>query len=181
MAKGMGRNNESMRTDKKIISYRQAGALRRTASRAGKTIVLTTGCYDILHLGHVMHFHYCKSRGDILVVSVGSDATVRGLKGPSRPINDERFRSRMIAALEYVDYVVISEEDGKMDHTRLVEILRPDFYIVPSTDSLLAEKRRLITENGGKLISCRRLPPGNMKGGISTTLIEKKLQDDSPA
>ncbi len=168
-----------MRTDKKIISYRQAAALRRNARRAGKTVVLTTGCYDILHLGHVMHFHYCKSRGDILVVSVGNDETVRGLKGPSRPINDERFRARMIAALECVDYVVISEESGKLDHSRLVEILRPDFYVVPSTDSMLTEKRELATENGGRLITCRRLPPGNMKGGISTTGIERKLREDS--
>jgi rfaE bifunctional protein nucleotidyltransferase chain/domain len=170
-----------MRTDRKIISYRRAGALRRSAARAGKTIVLTTGCYDILHLGHVTHFHYCKSRGDILVVSVGNDETVRGLKGPARPINNERFRARMVAALEYVDYVVISEESGKMDHNRLVEILRPDFYVVPSTDSMLAEKRRLVTTNGGTLIACRRLPPGNLKGGISTTGIEKKLRDDPTA
>ena len=168
----MGRDEPSMRSDKKIITYRQAGALRHAASKTGETIVLTTGCYDLLHLGHVTHFHYCKSRGDILVVSLGNDETVRGLKGPSRPINDQRFRARMIAALVYVDYVVISEEYGKMDHSRLVEILRPDFYVVPSTDSMLAEKRRLIMENGGRMITCRRQPPGNVKGGISTTRID---------
>jgi hypothetical protein len=69
-------------------------------------------------------------------------------------------------------------ESIKYYHARLVEILRPDFYVVPSTDSMLAEKRELVTENGGRLITCRRLPPGNMKGGISTTGIERKLRED---
>ncbi len=166
-----------MKTDKKIIPYSHAGKLREKATRSGKTIVFTTGCYDILHLGHVIHFNYCKTRGDILVVSVGNDETVRSLKGTSRPIHDERFRSRMVAALECVDFVVISRESGIMDHVRLVQMLKPDYYVVPRTDSMIEEKRTLAQNNGGVLIACSRLPPGNLKGGLSTTGIEKKLQE----
>ena len=164
-----------METDKKIISYKKAKNIRKRTCKENKTIVLTTGCFDILHLGHVIHCNYCKSKGDFLVVSVGNNKTITHLKGPDRPINSEKFRARMVAALECVDFVVISEEFGIMDHTILVEMLKPDFYVVPSTDSMLEEKRRLITDNGGKLILCRRLPPVNIKGGISTTHIEKKL------
>ncbi len=164
-----------MKTDRKIITYTEAANLRKRAQRTGSAIVLTTGCYDILHLGHIVHFEYCKTKGDILVVSVGNDDTVRGLKGPLRPINPERFRARMIAALECVDYVVISEEYGKMDHTGLVQILRPDVYVVPGTDSMLEEKRSMIRNAGGRFLTCRRLPPGNMKGGISTTAIHEKI------
>ena len=167
-----------MKTDKKIISYTALTKLREQTKKENRSIVLTTGCYDILHLGHVIHFNYCKSNADILVVSVGNNETTRHLKGENRPINDEKFRARMIAALECVDYVIISKEFGIMDHTRLVEKLQPDVYVVPSTDSMLEEKKRLITENNGKFITCRRLPPGHQKGGISTTQIEEKLLDE---
>ena len=164
-----------MNTDKKIIKYKQLKKLREAASKSGKKIVLTTGCYDILHLGHVIHFNYCKGKGDILVVSVGNDKTVRDLKGSQRPVFYQDFRARMIASLEIVDYVIISEESGKMDHNRLMELLKPDYYVVPSTDSMLAEKRELIEKNSGQLVLCKRLPPGNIKGGVSTTQIEEKL------
>ena len=168
-----------MKTDRKIITYNALARLRRKTRNASKTIVLTTGCFDILHLGHVIHFNYCTSKGDILVVSVGNDMTVRDLKGPNRPVNNETFRARMIAALECVDYVVISEESGIMDHTRLVELIKPDFYVVPSTDSMLEEKRALVEKNNGVFITCRRLPPGHLKGGISSTQIKVKVSDTS--
>lgn len=168
-----------MRTDRKIITYTQASLLGKRSRKIGRRTVLTTGCYDILHLGHVIHFSYCKSKGEILVVSVGNDETVRYMKGPGRPVNSQMFRARMVAALACVDYVVISEEFGKMDHTRLVELLRPDAYVVPSTDSMLVEKKQLILANSGQFITCRRLPPGNLKGGVSSTAIKEKLRGES--
>ncbi len=160
-----------MKTDKKIVGYRKLPQIRKEATRKKKRIVFTTGCFDLLHLGHVMHLsRCCKERGDILVVSVGNDKTVRSLKGPTRPIQDERFRARMVAALECVDYVVISREFGKMDHNRIVELLKPDIYVVPTTDSHLEEKKKLILANGGKLVTCRRI-----KRGVSTTRLAQKL------
>ena len=164
-----------MKTDKKIIKYNDLKRLRAKADREKKTIVFSSGCYDLLHLGQVVHFNFCKSKGDILVVNVGSDKTVKALKGPTRPINNEKFRVRMVAALEVVDYVAISEEFGKMDHNKFVELLRPDIFVLNSTDSAVKEKRRLVEKIGGKLLLCKRLPPGHLKDGISTTQIEKKL------
>lgn len=164
-----------MNTDKKILSYSRAALTCKKLRERGKDIVFTSGCYDILHLGHVVHFNYCRSKGDILVVSVGNDKTVRELKGPTRPINNERFRARMVAALAVVDYVVISTEFGKMDHDHLIRLLRPDYYVVPVTDSMIDAKKTLVKANGGKLITCHRLPPDKLKGGISTTQIEKAL------
>ncbi|MDP2983969.1 MAG: adenylyltransferase/cytidyltransferase family protein [Candidatus Latescibacter sp.] len=165
-----------MKTDKKIISYRDLQTVSEKTRKKGKTIVLTTGCYDILHLGHILHFNYCKMKGDVLLVSMGNDSTVKELKGKDRPINNERFRARMVAALECVDYVTISEESGLLDHARLMDLLKPDFYVVPATDSILEEKRLLAARNGSTLITCRRLPPGNLKGGISTTGIAENLK-----
>ncbi len=167
-----------MKTDKKIIKYSQLKTIRNEANKKKKIIVLTTGCYDLLHLGHLIHFDYCKSKGDILVVSVGNDKTVKALKGPNRPINNELFRARILAGLAEVDFVVISQEFGKMDHNKIVELLRPNVYVVPSSDSMLEEKRKLIKKIGSKFITCRRLPPAHLKGGISTTLIEKKIADE---
>lgn len=165
-----------MKTDKKIIKYKDLKKLRRLADKEKKTIVFTSGCYDLLHLGHIIHFHYCKSRGDILVVTIGNDKTIRSLKGPGSPVYGEKFRARMIAAIEYVDHVVISEEFGKMDHVKSMKLLKPDIYVLNSTDSAIKEKRKLIESVDGKLLLCRRLPPGHKKGGISTTEIKKKLK-----
>lgn len=165
-----------MKTDDKIITYAQLPALKKKCQKTGQTVVFTSGCYDILHLGHVLHFNFCKSKGDVLVISLGNDANVRELKGPNRPINNQRFRARMLASLELVDYVVISEEMGIMDHDRMVAELKPDLYVVPGTDKRISDKRTLVEQYGGRLIACRRLPPDNLKGGISTTQIESKLK-----
>jgi len=164
-----------MKTDKKIIKYKNLSKLSQKAKKEGKTISFTSGCYDILHLGHVVHFNYCKSLADILVVTIGNDKTIRELKGNGRPINNERFRSRLLAALDIIDFVVLSEEFGKMDHKESMKLLKPDFFVVNATDSAIREKRELAESIGIKLVACKRLPPDNLKGGISTTQIESKL------
>lgn len=168
-----------MKTDKKIIGYDELTGLRNRYKRLGKVTVFTTGCYDILHLGHVIHFNYCKKQGDILIVSVGNDRNVKELKGPTRPINNEIFRARMIAALQIVDHVVISNEMGIMDHDEIVRLLKPNVYVVPSTDKYLKKKTELVENNGGRMNLCKRLPPNHLKGGISTTEIEGKLKEVS--
>lgn len=165
-----------METDKKIIKYKDLKALRKFANKEKKKIVFTSGCYDLLHLGHIIHFNFCKSKGDIFVVTTGNDKTIRTLKGSGSPINSEKFRARMVASVEYVDYVIISEECGKMDHVESMKLLRPDIYILNSTDSAVAEKKKLVEENGGRLLLCKRLPPGHKKGGISTTDLKKKIK-----
>ncbi len=161
-----------MQSDQKILTYLQVQKVARDLHNRGKRIVLTTGCYDLLHLGHILHLTYCKSRGDILVVSVGSDKTVRYLKGSDRPILSASIRARMLAALACTDYVVISEEFGKIDHQELINLLCPDIYIVPSTDSHLRKKRSLVEYVGGKLMTCRRIPPTGAKGISTTKLLD---------
>lgn len=167
-----------MLSDKKIIDYKRAGIIAQKLKRSGKKTVMVTGCYDILHLGHLVFFNYAKSQGDVLVVAVGSDETIHAYKGPNRPINNEVLRSRLLAGLGVVDYVIICHEplvNFNMDHKRLIEIMRPDVYIVPVTDKKLAYKKELVELNGGKFIACRRNPPNHIKGGISTTDIIEKL------
>jgi rfaE bifunctional protein nucleotidyltransferase chain/domain len=108
----------------KIVVEAEAAIIRKTY--AEQRIVFTNGCFDLLHVGHVRYLAAAKQLGDILVVGLNSDASVRQLKGPDRPINSESDRAEVLAALAVVDHVVIFHE---MRVSRLVTILRPDIYV----------------------------------------------------
>ena len=89
-------------------------------------IVFTNGCFDVLHFGHVHYLLEAKNLGDILVVGLNSDDSVRRLKGPSRPINGEKERAFVLASLSFVDYVVLFEEDTPEN---LIKAVRPDVLV----------------------------------------------------
>lgn len=93
--------------------------------RGQASVVVTNGCFDILHLGHLRYLEACKQLGDQLVVLVNSDASVKRLKGPTRPIVAEGDRAALVAGLHCVDYVVLFEEDTPEN---LLKIIKPDFY-----------------------------------------------------
>jgi D-beta-D-heptose 7-phosphate kinase/D-beta-D-heptose 1-phosphate adenosyltransferase len=92
----------------------------------GRAIVLTNGCFDVLHLGHVGYLQQARALGDLLVVGVNSDDSVRALKGPDRPINPEADRAALLAALSCVDEVVVF---GELTPRLLIESVRPDVYV----------------------------------------------------
>lgn len=91
-----------------------------------RKIVFTNGCFDVLHYGHVRYLLDAKSLGDLLVVGLNSDGSVRRLKGESRPINGEKERAFVLAALEFVDYIVVFEEDTP---EKLIETVKPDVLV----------------------------------------------------
>ncbi len=90
--------------------------------RQGHTVVFTNGCFDLLHVGHIRYLARAKSEGDILVVGLNSDRSVRSLKGPDRPIQREEDRAEILAALRAVDYVVIFDEPTPID---LITAIKP--------------------------------------------------------
>lgn len=92
----------------------------------GQRIVFTNGCFDILHVGHVRYLGAARALGDCLVVGLNSDASVRRLKGPERPLNEEADRAEVLDALRAVDYVTIFDEPTAAE---LIEIIRPDVYV----------------------------------------------------
>nr|WP_262910325.1 D-glycero-beta-D-manno-heptose 1-phosphate adenylyltransferase [Rhodoflexus caldus] len=94
--------------------------------KSGKKIVFTNGCFDILHLGHVKYLEKARSFGDVLIVGVNTDESVRRLKGPERPVNTEFDRAYLLAALSAVDYVVLFGEDTPYD---LIRLIRPDVLV----------------------------------------------------
>lgn len=111
---------------KKVKSLKEVEAAVKRARRAGQRIVATNGCFDILHVGHVRNLSAAKALGDILIVGVNSDASVRENKGPSRPIVPERERAEILAELVSVDYVFIFS--GKTP-LAWIKRLRPDIHV----------------------------------------------------
>jgi D-beta-D-heptose 7-phosphate kinase/D-beta-D-heptose 1-phosphate adenosyltransferase len=94
--------------------------------KAGKQIVFTNGCFDLLHVGHIRYLRHARRMGDLLVVALNDDDSVRRLKGPSRPVQPEQDRAEILAGLECVDYVVLFEEDTPLT---LIERLRPNVLV----------------------------------------------------
>ena len=109
----------------KIVSRQKLRELLADAKHRGQRIVLANGCFDTLHVGHVRYLEGAKEQGDLLVVGVNADSSVRSLKGPGRPILDENARTLLVAALRAVDYVLIFPEPNV---EALLEELRPDVH-----------------------------------------------------
>ncbi|MEI8377172.1 MAG: D-glycero-beta-D-manno-heptose 1-phosphate adenylyltransferase [bacterium] len=133
-----------------------------------KKIVSTNGCFDILHVGHVRYLQESKKQGDILVVCLNSDASVKRLKGDSRPLNSEEDRAEVLAALACIDYVVIFDEDTPCN---LIEIIKPDVHTKGgdyNPDNL--PETKVIRENGGELVFI------NFTEGKSTTATIEKMK-----
>src|SRR5580704_17775387 len=113
------------KAQEKIVSREKLAALLATEKQHGRRVVLANGVFDTLHVGHARYLSGAKAEGDLLVVAVNSDSSVRPLKGPGRPILDEQARALLVAALREVDYVVIFPEPNV---EKLLEVLRPDVH-----------------------------------------------------
>ncbi|MDP9147843.1 MAG: adenylyltransferase/cytidyltransferase family protein, partial [Acidobacteriota bacterium] len=109
----------------KIISREELAALGAESKSRDRRVVFANGCFDVLHAGHVRYLEGARKEGDILVVGVNSDATVRDLKGDGRPVLDENARARLVAALRAVDYVIIFSEPTVES---VLHELRPDVH-----------------------------------------------------
>lgn len=136
--------------------------------REGQRLVFTNGVFDLLHAGHVRYLAEAKSHGDILVVGINSDDSVRRLgKGPERPINTVEDRAAVLAALKAVDGVVVFEEDNPI---RLIETLQPEIHVKGGDyDADTLPETETVRSYGGEIIIIPLLP------GRSTTSILKRL------
>jgi rfaE bifunctional protein nucleotidyltransferase chain/domain len=109
----------------KIKGIAEMQRLRADAQSSGRTVVFSNGCFDLIHVGHIRYLQAAKSLGDILLVGINSNASVRALKGPGRPLQPQEDRAEIIASLECVDFVTIFEEETVAN---LLQVLRPDFH-----------------------------------------------------
>ncbi len=115
-----------MKAKNKILGPRALKKFLEEARRQGRKIVFTNGCFDILHAGHVSVLEFSRSKGDLLVVGLNSDASVRRLKGPTRPVNSQQDRALVLAGLESVSAVSIFEQDTPYE---LIKLVRPDVLV----------------------------------------------------
>ena len=115
-----------MNTSSKLISLKKALILRRTLAKKGKIAVFTNGCFDVLHSGHVTLLEKARSLGDFLFLGLNSDASVKRLKGPGRPVNGQKDRVRLLSALCAVDAVVVFSSDTPLE---LIKALKPDILV----------------------------------------------------
>ncbi len=134
-----------------------------------KTIVFTNGCFDILHIGHLRYLKESKKFGDILIVGLNSDSSVKKLKGPKRPINNESDRAELLASLIYVDYVVIFSENSP---SNLINNIKPNIYTKGADYTIeTLPEAEIVQKNGGKVEFI------NFIEGKSTTNTIKKIED----
>jgi len=141
--------------------------LRATAERLrrGERLVFTNGCFDILHPGHVHYLQQARNQGEILLVGLNSDASVRRLKGPDRPVVCETDRVAVLAALESVDYVVLFEEDTPL---RLIRTVVPDVLVKGKDWGHYVSGRDIVEQQGGKVVLAELV-----EGQSTTGIIEK--------
>lgn len=136
---------------------------------AGKRLVVTNGCFDLLHVGHITYLETARNQGDALLIGVNGDEAVRQLKGPDRPVNEEGDRAAVLAALESVDGVCVFTERTA---TRFLAAAQPDVYVKGgdyTLETLNADERRAVEQAGGKIVIIPFVP------GKSTTALLKKI------
>jgi len=153
--------------ESKVVGLARLVKARKKLKAAGKKLVFTNGCFDLLHVGHAEYLAFARNQGDALVVAVNSDASVRKNKGPSRPIVPEAERARMLAALEAVDFVILFSDD---EPHRLLRALLPDVLVKGADWAHYVAGREIVEANGGKVV----LAPIS-RGKSTTNIIEKIL------
>lgn len=157
----------------KILTLEQLSCVAAENHAAGRTIVATNGCFDLLHLGHVRYLAEAARLGDLLVVGVNGDESVRLLKGPDRPVNCAAERAEVLAALACVTYVAIFPEKRA---TNFLEAAQPDFYAKGgdySIETLDPEERSILERIGSRLAI---IP---FHAGYSTSNLLTKIERDS--
>ena len=153
----------------KIIPWEKLRDWRESLRSKRRQLVVTNGCFDLLHLGHVTYLEAARNCGDMLLIGLNGDDSVRQLKGPGRPLNSEADRAGVLAALQSVDGVCVFSEASA---TRFLATAQPDIYVKGgdyTLESINQEERRTVEKGGGKIILIPFLP------GKSTTALLQKI------
>lgn len=159
--------------NQKVLTSTQLTPILDQARALNKRIVFTNGCFDLMHVGHTRYLQAAKQLGDLLVVGVNSDDSVRSLsKAPDRPIVKEAQRAEVLAALGCVDYVVIFKE---ADPFNLIKVLQPDVLVKGGDWPIDRIVGRDVVERRGGIVKTIPLVPG-----ISTTAIIQRIRSQSP-
>jgi rfaE bifunctional protein nucleotidyltransferase chain/domain len=168
MRKLLGQNGR-VNFREKIIPWTNLPQWRLAMRASGKRLVVTNGCFDLLHVGHVTYLETARNEGDALLVGVNGDEAVRQLKGPGRPVNQQDERAAVLAALQSVDGICIFEERTA---TRFLAAAKPDIYVKGgdyTLETLNQEERQTVEQAGGRIVLIPFVP------GKSTTALLKTI------
>lgn len=152
----------------KIVPWDRLPEWRAAMRASGRKLVVTNGCFDLLHLGHVTYLETARNLGDALLVGVNSDESVRQLKGADRPVNGEADRAAVVAALESVNGACVFTEKSAV---RFLTAAQPDIYAKGgdyTLETLNQEERRIVEQAGGRVVILPIVP-----GKSTTSLLEK--------
>ncbi len=152
----------------KILAFDQLPAWRAAVRASGKRLVVTNGCFDVLHVGHAVYLEKARSLGNALLVGVNGDQAVRELKGSGRPVNPETDRAMLIAGLESVDAVCIFPESTA---TRFLAAAQPDVYVKGgdyTLETLNRDERQAVERAGAKIVLIELV-----EGKSTTSLLER--------
>ena len=152
----------------KILSGEKLTKWLEDCRKKGKKIVFSNGCFDILHRGHVEYLAKAAAFGDVMVIGLNTDASVKRLKGPSRPVNDEQSRAFVLAGLEFVSAVVLFDEDTPYN---LIKTVQPDVLVKGSDykpENIVGYD--IVTAKGGKVVTV------DLVEGFSTTKTIEKMK-----
>ncbi len=158
-----------MDTAKKILTLEDLVTRLGKVRKSGQKIVFTNGCFDIMHVGHVRYLADARSEGDLLVVGLNSDASVRIIKGDKRPIVRQNHRAEVLASLGCVDFIVIFDEP---DPLKLIQTLKPDVLVKGedwTEDAIVGAQS--VKSQGGKIVRISFVEESS-----TTAIIEKILQ-----
>jgi D-beta-D-heptose 7-phosphate kinase/D-beta-D-heptose 1-phosphate adenosyltransferase len=156
-----------MKKSQKVKNLKELIRIRKALNRRKKSVVFTNGCFDILHRGHIEYLKKAKSLGDVLIVGLNSDSSVREIKGEKRPIVPQDDRAEIIAALEMVDYVLIFRETTPL---QVIHKLVPDVLVKGgdyTVNKIVGNK--IVESTGGRVITVKQVP------GRSTKNIIRKI------
>ncbi len=153
----------------KVIDPAQLSERVQTLRQQGKTIVTLNGSFDLLHAGHLHIIHEASQLGNVLIVALNSDSSIKQYKSPKRPLIPLEYRMQMMAALGFVDFVTWFEET---DPIRLLSVIKPDVHVNGSEYGQNCIEAETIQQGGGKIHIVKLIP------GLSTSSIIKKIQDE---
>lgn len=153
----------------KLVSTSKAQEIICALQAQNKKVVFTNGCFDLVHPGHIDYLRKARACGDVLIIGLNSDGSIKRLKGTQRPINDFEFRSIILSAFEFVDYIVKFEDNTPLF---LIKQLKPNVLVKGSdytVDKIVGAKE--VLENGGEVKTIEFLE------GFSSTLIINKIRN----
>ena len=153
---------------KKILSLKKLPVWRQKLRESNRRLVVTNGCFDLLHAGHVTYLEQSAAQGDLLLVGCNGDDSVRELKGSGRPVNGEEDRALVLAGLESVGAVVVFHEKNAVNFLRIAQ---PDVYVKGgdyTLETLVTDEREVIEESGGEIVIIPFVP-----GKSTSSIIER--------